>query len=148
MAEDGPDIAPVLQMVPRAQTTVKGSPRFCRHRQTVVDESDRTVACGSCGKALDAFQVLLEYARRERHWQCWDQEVGNKTRELAELKDEERKVKARTKNAARKDAGEAVAAERARTEKTRHEVIMAARDVTALGKRIEQMMTRKGETHS
>jgi hypothetical protein len=124
---------------------VKGSPKHCRHRVPVLDAEARTVECEGCGKALDAFQVLLEYADGERRWQGWDQSVREKARELEELREEERKVKARTKNAARKEADMAVATERLRTEKMRQDAIQIARDIVAAGKRLERLNRRKGE---
>lgn len=145
MSEEREGNAPVLRPVFGAQTTVKGSPKHCRHRVPVLDAEDRTVACEGCGTALDAFQVLLEYADGERRWQGWDQSVREKQRELEALKDEERKVKARTKNALRKEADMAVATERLRTEKMRRDAIQVARDVVAAGKRIERLMQRRGE---
>ncbi len=141
--EDGGDIAPVVQLVPRAQTAVKGSARYCSHRQIAVNEEDRTVACGTCGKVLDPVGVLLEYARRERNWQSWDQATNAKERELAELKEEEAKVKARLKGARKKDAEHAVALERSRFDNERLTTVLVAREIRKAAERIERTMTRK-----
>lgn len=117
----------------------------CRHTGTVVDEVARTVGCATCGAPLDPIQLLLEYARHERHWRHWEAEVGRCQTKLEELKAEERKVKARTKSASRKDSDEAVRAERERTFTARHDTIQLARDVGAISRRIEQLMSRKGD---
>lgn len=116
--------------------------RPCRHKQTIVDETGRTVECGTCGAPLDAFQVLLEYARKERHWRHWEAEVNRCHNELEKLKQEERRVKARTKNAARKDAAAAVAEERVRGERARIEIIEKARDARRLLERVEFLAAR------
>lgn len=108
----------------------------CRHEQTVVDEVERTVECGTCGATLDAFSVLLQYARKERHWRHWQREVARCHNELAKLKEEERKVKARTRSASRKDAAEAVRAERERTEESRRRIIAVADDLSRCVRRL------------
>jgi hypothetical protein len=93
---------------------------------------------------LDPFQVLLEYARKERHWQPLGS--GHETTQGAEapgtLKEEERKVKARTQSASRKEANVAVEAERARTERARLDTIEIAREVAVFARRIEALQTR------
>jgi len=149
MSEDridvGDTIAPVLQLVPRPaeQTKLRGwGYDKCRHQRTELDSETRAVACRDCGKALDAFDVLLEYARGERNWQHWQREQSAAAARVQQLKEEERKVKSRTQNAMRKDANAAVAAERARTERMRHDAIQAARDVAAAARRIERLMQR------
>lgn len=114
----------------------------CRHVSTVVDEVQRTVACATCEAPLDPIQVLLEYARKERHWRQWDAEVSRCHDQLAELKAEERKVKARTKNATRKEADSAVAEERVRTERERLLMAELARDAGALCRRIDGLARR------
>lgn len=115
----------------------------CYHRGTfTLDEEERTVQC-HCGATLDAFTLLLAYANRERDWRYYDLEVRDAQKRLAELKTEERKVKARTKAASRKDADAAVAAERARSEQERFQIIQAARDIAASCRRIERLTTRR-----
>lgn len=115
----------------------------CRHETTEVDEVARTVTCASCSAPLDAFQVLLEYSRNERHWRGWQSEVDRCQAELKELKAEERRVKARTKSAARKDAQAAVAEERVRSERERIETTQDARDIQELCRRIERRLQRR-----
>lgn len=114
----------------------------CRHMSTVVDEVSRTVACHTCGAPLDAITVLLEYARGERLWRGWETEMRRTQDKLAELEAEERKVKARTKAASRKDADVAVEAERARTEKMRTDITEQARDIARMCQRIEHLARR------
>lgn len=146
MSDSEDALAPVIQLVHgRApQNKISGyGYAHCRHPRTVIDADSRGVSCVDCTKTLDAVDVLLEYARRERTWHHWEQDTRLATKRLAELQEEERKVKARTKAASRKDAGEAVRSEQARTEKMRFDTIQAARDVAQLARRIEQISTRK-----
>ncbi len=140
----GDIIAPVLQLIPGGQTTKVQGHSFCGHDRALVDVALRVVTCRDCGKTLDAFDRLLEYAQGERAWQSREKECRDAAKRLHELKAEERRVKARTKSASRKDSDTAVRDEQARTEKMRLEVIQAARDVGALAKRIEQRCQRKG----
>lgn len=119
----------------RGATTSYG---HCRHMATVVDEVARTVGCATCGAMLDPIGVLLEYARKERHWRGWDAELNRTQQRIDALKEEERKVKARTKSASRKEAAAAVAAERERTERERIEITELARDVAGIARRIER----------
>lgn len=114
----------------------------CRHMATVVDEVARTVGCATCGAPLDPIQVLLEYARKERHWRGWDAELNRTQLRIEELKAEERRVKARTKNATRKEADAAVAEERVRSERERMVAAELARDAGALCRRIDGLMRR------
>lgn len=121
--------------------TKKGKGK-CYHRGAfTLDEEERTVQC-HCGATLDAFTLLLAYANRERDWRYYDLEVREAQKRLAELQREERKVKARTKSASRKDANAAVAAERERTEHERIQIIVAAREIAQLGARVERLARR------
>lgn len=138
-----PPVAPVIRLDPDRQTEIKREGPYCFHRQYQLDEGSRTVACGRCGTPLDAFQVLLDYAHGERHWRYVDGEARDAAKRLEELKAEERRVKARTKNASKKEADAAVAAERVRTERERMVIAQLARDAGALCRRIDGL-TRRG----
>lgn len=139
---DDDHIAPVLQLVPgRApQNKLAGyGYAFCRHVRTLIDADTRAVSCIDCTKTLDAVDVLLEYAHRERTWHHWEQDTRLAEKRLAELKEEERKVKARTKNAARKEADAAVATERARSEDERLMIVVKAREMARICQHIERL---------
>lgn len=114
----------------------------CRHRGYELDAERRAVQCGRCGAELDAFEVLLQYARRERSWRHWDGETVRKRAELAELVAEEKRTKARLRNASRKDARAAVEAERARSEQERQQIITHARELAEQARRIERLARR------
>jgi len=140
-------ISPVLGVAeptaPANQTAVAFEPGFCRHYQVSLDGKQRTVSCSDCGKALDAFDVLLGYARGERRWQTWDTLVREAQERVHQLKVEERKAKARLRNASRKDADAAVAAERVKTERMRIAIIESARDIKEACRRIERLAQRR-----
>ena len=132
-------VAPVIRLDFDKQTKIEREGRTCYHRGAFkLDGAARSVNCGTCGAPLDPFQLLLDYAERERTWRYYDSEIRRAEAQLQELKDEERKVKARTKSASRKEAAAAVAAERVRTERERMEISELARDVAGLARRIER----------
>lgn len=143
---DGEFVAPVLQLIPgaRPQTSLKGY-SFCQHPRTELDESTRTVLCLDCGKTLDPFDVLVGYARLERRLQWSRGEERAADQRVAALKEEERKIKARTRAASRKDADAAVAADRARTERECIEITLKAREIAGLCGRIERLARAKRE---
>lgn len=111
----------------------------CRHHSYKLDSKRRGVRCGSCGADLDPFEVLLEYAHKERTWRQWDAETIRKRAELATLIEEERRTKARVKHASRKDATAAVAEERVRSERARMQIAELARDIIGRAKRIDRI---------
>lgn len=143
MTEDQPP-APVLRLVPRAQTDVTRSSRHCKHGATLLCESSRRVSCKECGALLDAFDVLMAYARRERTWRYWDAETRQARLDLEALKSEERCVKARVANALRKDADHAVAEERRKSEATRRAIARAAKEMIATGWKIMRLVRPDG----
>jgi hypothetical protein len=108
-----------------------------------IDAELRTVHCAKCQTQLDPLQVLLDYADGERSWRGWIRECDEKRRGLEQLREEERKVKARTKAASRKAAAAAVEAERERGERERITILQAARDIAASARRIERAVTRR-----
>ncbi len=140
LVPDAP-VAPVIHLDFDRQSEIKHE-KFCRHRKYLVHADTRTVSCATCGAPLEAFKVLLDYAQRERSWRHYDSEIRRATERLAELRAEERKVKARTKNATRKEADAAVEAERVRTERERMVAAELARDAGALCRRIDGLMRR------
>lgn len=123
------------------QTEIKHGTGKCYHRGVGVelDDATRAVTCEACGAPLDAFMVLLQYANRERNWRYYDRECEEKRRLLAELKEEERKVKARTASASRKDAAVAVAHERQATFVRRQTIADKARDAAELMRQITRL---------
>ena len=144
--EVSPEPAPdnVLHVNFGQQSEIDSARRLrCHHHSYKLNSRERTVTCSACDAQLDAFEVLLDYARAERNWRNWDTERLKQMAQLDELKAEERKIKARTRAASRKEADAAVAHERARSEKERFEIIQAARDIGELVRRIERTATRR-----
>lgn len=118
-------------------------PFHCSHHSYVVAPQDRTVRCGACGAQLEAFDVLLQYANKERRWRHWEAETFRKHEELAQLRAEERKAKARLKYALRGDPEFAATEERIRGERLRHQIIEATRDMSQTCRRLERLVQRR-----
>jgi len=71
----------------------------CRHIRVVVSAEERRVYCRACGADLDPIAVLLEIAHRERQLYHSRRDVAKARKQLAMLKDDEKKTKARLKRA-------------------------------------------------
>lgn len=113
--------------------------KYCIHRNYQLKVASRTVVCADCKALLDPFQLLLEMARKQRNWRDWDKEARTQRAALTELHAEETKVKARLRNAKRKDADAAVEEERRRTMEHRRIVKRTADEIGALAKRIAKL---------
>lgn len=123
---------------------------FCIHTVYEVDEAKRTVWCQKCGTALDPFQVLLEYALKQRAWRNTERLQRETQARLHELEAEERKVKARTRAARRKDATAAVEDERKRAREKLKGAAWKAREIRQLAESIaravgDELDEREGE---
>lgn len=98
MTDDLEPSAPVLRLVPPGDYEIKsGAP--CRHGALTITERQRRIECKSCGAVVDPFSVVLGYAREERMWRHWDAEARKLRGEIAGLKAEEKRVKARLRRA-------------------------------------------------
>lgn len=88
----------------------RSKPTGCYHRQVLVHEEPREVRCQSCNALLDPFDVIMEYAERERRFHFASEYRQKKQRELEQrieaLKREERNTKARLNRARSKLRGE------------------------------------------
>lgn len=89
----------------------KGTCHFHLHVQ--VDEETPVVECVDCGTKLDAWQVLLEFARGERHFRMWEAERKKQhaelTEDVAKLKAEKSRLKTECKRLTVKAGGRVVA---------------------------------------
>ena len=72
----------------------------------------RTLKCQQCGHDVDPFEALGHVARDYDDVRGAQKEHARLLEHNERLRDEERRTKSRTKNASRKDADAAVAAER------------------------------------
>ena len=118
--------------------------RYCQHRLWIVDPDTRTVACGAeeCGVALDPFDLLMEYANRERRFVDWEGRAREIGKQVDALKAEEKKIKSRTKAASRKDANAAVNDER-RKEAARRDYIRGfASEIARLADSIQRHLPK------
>lgn len=94
----------------------------CYPHAPTVDEVSRTVTCKRCKQQLDPIDVLIMVSRQHEQWTRLLEETSAMRKALEALKAEEKRVKQRTKSHGRKDAAEAVAAERAKLEQQRFDI--------------------------
>ncbi len=109
----------------------------------LLDATNRAVTCGRCKATLDPFDVLAKVAIRHEQWSRLTRQISAMRDEIEALKAEEQRVKARTKSHARKDATEAVAAERDKLAKQRAEIACRVDDARRALKRIDQLIARR-----
>jgi hypothetical protein len=126
-----------------------GADRVWHPHSPVVDKVARTVSCGVCKRALDPIDVLLEVAGRHEQWKRLTEEVRTMRGQLATLRDEETRTRARTKAHSRKDAVEAVEAERARHDRGRQIIAFTTDEVRRaldkIDRQIGRLPIRKGK---
>ncbi len=118
---------------------------FCYPHWPSVDEVSRLVTCRRCNSQLDPVDVLLEVSHRHADWVRLAEETRTMRKELNALKDEEGRVKARTRAASRKDATAAVEDERRKSLTRRLEIAGKARDIAALCKQLHKLALSKDE---
>lgn len=114
--------------------------RFCRHIVYEVHVETRVVTCLRCGSTLDPFQVLFEYAEKQRAWRNAELLERQTHARIRELEAQERKIKARTRSAKRKDANAAVADERKRTHEKLKGAAWKAREIARLAQHIARTL--------
>ena len=74
-------------------------PNRCRHIHVVVSEDDRRMYCRECDAELDPIAVLLDIAHKEHRLYYSRRDVETVRKQLAMLKKDEKKTKARLKRA-------------------------------------------------
>lgn len=99
-----PDTAPVFDEPSRR---AYGS--FCIHASYTVNGEQRRVTCNACKAQLDPFEIILQWANRQRVRENLDDDIREKRKALEQLYGEEKRTKARLRNAKKKDAEAAVA---------------------------------------
>jgi len=112
----------------------------CWPHSPIVDETSRTVTCKRCKTLLDPIDVLLQVASEHARWVQLGEEQRLLAQQVGQLKEEEKRVRARTKSHSRKDADEAVAAERARHEEQRLHVLTRTDEIRRCLARIDHLM--------
>lgn len=145
-ADDKPDNVVTIHFGAGGETRIKDASfdkRHCRHVRMLIDEENRSISCEVCEKPLDPFQICLDYARRERNWRHYETEEHKTRKKISELEAEEKKLKARIRNAKRKDADLAVEAERKRHSEQHYRTHANARSIVELAERI--MRAHDGE---
>lgn len=143
----GAIIGPVLGLVQGSiapETSLGyGKTGHCWQHHPRVLQLERRVECSKCGTALDPFDVLVTIAHNEAQQRHAADEWRKHKEELAAMLAEEKRVKARTKNAARRDARTAVDAERARTLEARRRCLDKANEALRLVGEIKQALGAK-----
>ena len=86
--------------------TVNDKPRDCEHWSVVVDSKEREVSCSSCGKILDPFSILLQYAYKDRTFGFTREGMLKSREEHNKLLEEEKRIKSRIRYAKKKGARE------------------------------------------
>lgn len=128
-------------MFPAGETEIAKTDRsFCAHYRFgyYVDKATRSVTCKGCKVALDAFDVLLEYANGERNWKHWLGESSKEQKKLHDAHEELLRVKARTRSHNRKDAETAVADERKRMHERLGHLSFKANEIVRMAMQIER----------
>lgn len=150
MADEKIDVAgiigPVLGLLDAEPPDVQshyGGRAGCWQHVPRVNVLERTVVCGRCEVALDPFDVLAKIAHANGNRAYYANETRELARRIEELKAEERRIKARMRNALRKDATEAVNAERARTLESRRRCVEKAKEAARLVDEIRRALGRE-----
>jgi hypothetical protein len=110
--------------------------KTCYPHSPVVDSVSRTVKCRRCEQQLDPVDVLITVSRQHEDYKRMLEETSTMRKQFAALEAEEKRVKARTKAASRKDAQAAVEEEREREGLRRQQTAEAAKEIARLSERI------------
>lgn len=85
----------------RLSAKPKRMPSYCRHPQVLVCEKTRMLECEKCGKVVDPYDYLWDWAIQEKNveWEVTHlkAEIKRLTQELAALKKDERNTRSRLK---------------------------------------------------
>lgn len=73
--------------------------QYCRHQAVEIDDNAREVDCQLCGASLDPIKVLYDIAINEIRLQYTEKEYIELKEKTADLKAEEKRIKARIRTA-------------------------------------------------
>jgi transcription initiation factor TFIIIB Brf1 subunit/transcription initiation factor TFIIB len=87
------------------RTRIPAEPRrndhICRHRLVLVCEKTRMLECKACGQVIEPFDFMWQWANRDRNLEhtreAMKRDVERLTRELEDLKTDEKNTRARLK---------------------------------------------------
>jgi len=113
-----PDSAPIFEEPPRREYG-----KWCFHERYVVNQQQRSVTCCACQAKLDPFEIVLQQSNKTRMREDTDKLIREGRETLKRLHDDERKTKARLRNARKKDADAAVAKALATKEENRERAL-------------------------
>ena len=94
---DGKILRPDFQEKNSISITHKAMP--CKHLGVEVEEYTRTVSCAKCEAILDPFTVVFQFAIEERKLMVFTETIKKARSEIVELKQEEKRIKARISRA-------------------------------------------------
>lgn len=87
----------------RIKVDIKQNTAICRHWNVNIDEKNRSISCRKCGTIIDPFGYLLQWAEEERQTElnliCLKQDEKRLKKGIEELRAEEKRIKARIRNA-------------------------------------------------
>lgn len=75
---------------------------YCSHTYAYIYEQDRLLECRDCGASIDPYKFLAQFAHKERRLGYTKEEIASAEKRLAELLADERRTKARLRNARKK----------------------------------------------
>ncbi len=102
-----------------SETNIEGH-RWCSHKQYTLNGKAREARCSLCAELLDPFAILMDYATEERNFKPWVKEEEALRARIKALKADEKRTKARLRNAKKRDIDLALASQRKHlTEKLR-----------------------------
>jgi hypothetical protein len=101
MSEKDCEMDNVIKLHNRPKLDLKkyGEEVICRHRSIEVGSYDREVRCQNCHAQLDPVDIIIQYAREERHLEVFKTKAGSIEKRIYDLEKQERNIKARIKNA-------------------------------------------------
>lgn len=76
--------------------------RYCLHRAVEVDDNARIVECQHCGAPLDPIKVISDIAHDLINYRYKEDDYIALKKKIADLKDEEKRIKARIRRAQKK----------------------------------------------
>ena len=73
--------------------------RLCRHARVYIYQDDRRLECKDCGAAVDWYAFIMQQADGHRRLRSYEQSIARARKELDALKADEKRTKARLRNA-------------------------------------------------
>lgn len=123
-----------------AEGAEKRTPTNCYHQHygVMLHPATRTVTCKSCDATIEAFDVLMNYAEKQRSWRDLAGETRVVAKQIDDARKELKRVQDATKRANLKDKNTAIANERRLSLERMKRVFKDADEIATLASRIRQ----------